>query len=478
MPRPVPHCDHVPETAFGKWFLRTETWSVHVLDRALRDLEQLIPERRPSYPVIADVGCGWGRSLKKLQVRFAPQRLIAIDVDPAMVRAALDQARRDGLAVEGLVCSGARMLLPDASVDLLFCHQTFHHLVEQEAAIAEWFRVLRPGGLLLFAESTRRYIHSWVIRLLFRHPMQVQKSAAEYLALVRSAGFGVGAPQVSYPFLWWSREDFGIAERWFRIAPPSEREETLINLVAVKPAGSPTGGASGFGETGHDAASTAGRAGAADARPVPQVLKRVSRGVSAGSSVCDGQCIGRMAWLVLLLSWLGVATAQAITVAGLQRLLKEAPTRELRFSETRESQWLSAPAESSGSMRSGATMLEKEIELPRRETWRILDDRMQLITPGSTVAKQFMFSESPAVATLAGALRHVMAGDMQALDKDFRLLPSGDERLWTLQLSPRREDVARFLRYLELQGNAQHLQLIVVVESNGDRTTTRLTSAP
>ncbi len=236
MPSPDISPPHVPETAFGKWFLHTETWTVHVLERALRDLERLIPDRRPSYPVVADIGCGWGRSLKKLQQRFAPQRLIAIDVDPAMVRAAVAEARREGLAAEALVCSSAELPLADASVDLLFCHQTFHHLVEQEAAIAECYRVLRPGGVLLFAESTRRYIHSWMIRLLFRHPMQVQKSAPEYLALVRSAGFRVEPAQISLPYLWWSREDLGIAERWFGIAPPADREETLINLVAVKPA--------------------------------------------------------------------------------------------------------------------------------------------------------------------------------------------------------------------------------------------------
>lgn len=242
MPITDPPLQHVPETAFGKWFLRTDTWTVHVLERALCDLERLIPDRRASYSVVADVGCGWGRSLGKLQRRFAPQRLIAIDVDPAMVQAALGEAGREGLAAEGLVCTSDKLPLADGSVDLLLCHQTFHHLVEQEAAIAEWYRVLRPGGMLLFAESTRRYIHSWMIRLLFRHPMQVQKSAPEYLALVRNAGFRVEPAQVSYPYLWWSREDLGIGERWFGLTPPpqQQREETLINLVAVKPARPPS----------------------------------------------------------------------------------------------------------------------------------------------------------------------------------------------------------------------------------------------
>lgn len=117
-----------------------------------------------------------------------------------------------------------------------FCHQTFHHLVEQEAALAEFLRVLKPGGVLLFAESTRRYIHSWIIRALFRHPMDVQRTAPEYLQMVRAAGFVVPETSISYPYLWWSRGDLGILERWFGIAPPAAREETLLNLVAIKPA--------------------------------------------------------------------------------------------------------------------------------------------------------------------------------------------------------------------------------------------------
>ncbi|MEC5396599.1 class I SAM-dependent methyltransferase [Uliginosibacterium sp. H1] len=226
---------HVPETAFGKWFLRTPTWTVHVLERAFKDLERLIPDRKPSYGVVADVGCGYGRSLAKLHERFAPKRLIGMDIDPEMIEAAGREVAAAGVDAEFVRCSSSRILLPDDSVDVLFCHQTFHHLIDQDAAIREFFRVLKPGGMLLFAESTKRYIHSWMIRLLFRHPMEVQKTAEEYLAMVRQAGFDVPDERVSYPFLWWSREDLGILERVFRIQPPARREETLINLVAIKP---------------------------------------------------------------------------------------------------------------------------------------------------------------------------------------------------------------------------------------------------
>jgi ubiquinone/menaquinone biosynthesis C-methylase UbiE len=230
-----PQETYVPETGFGLWFLRTNTWTLHVLERALVDLDRLIPERKVAYPVIADVGCGWGRSLPKLQQRFAPQRLIGMDIDPAMLQASTKEVQQAGIHAELICSSSSSLRLQNDSVDLLFCHQTFHHLIEQEKAIAEFYRVLKPGGVLLFAESTRRYIYSWMIRLLFRHPMEVQKTAEQYLALVRSAGFSVAPESISYPYLWWSREDLGIAENWFGIRPPAQREETLINLVAVKP---------------------------------------------------------------------------------------------------------------------------------------------------------------------------------------------------------------------------------------------------
>jgi hypothetical protein len=64
--------------------------------------------------------------------------------------------------------------------------------------------------------------------------MQVQKSAAQYLKLIRGAGFTVDADAISLPYLWWSRSDLGLKEALLGIAPPVGHEETLINLVAVR----------------------------------------------------------------------------------------------------------------------------------------------------------------------------------------------------------------------------------------------------
>jgi ubiquinone/menaquinone biosynthesis C-methylase UbiE len=226
----------VPESRFGVWFLNTRTWCDRVLKVAIADLRCLMQHPNANYPVVLDVGCGHGRSLPLLMDAFRPERLIGVDREKTVLANALRRAAAIGPSVTLIQGDCSWLPLRDASVDLIFCHQTFHHLVDQERALQEFHRVLRPCGVLLFAESTRAYIESWIIRLLFRHPMQVQRSAGEYLAMLRGCGFMVAPGAVSYPYLWWSRADLGGAERLLRIPPPQpgRREETLLNAVAVK----------------------------------------------------------------------------------------------------------------------------------------------------------------------------------------------------------------------------------------------------
>jgi ubiquinone/menaquinone biosynthesis C-methylase UbiE len=228
---------HVPESRFGKWFLRTDIWETRVLDLAIDDLDRLIEDRAASYPVIVDVGCGAGQSLQRLRDRFAPELIVGLDIDFEMLGLSALRTRDLDLPVVFVQGTSADIGLAKESVDMLFCHQTFHHLPDQQSAIREFHRVLKPGGLLLFAESTRAFIHSWIIRLLFRHPMDVQKSADEYREFIEQAGFDCDSSTISYPYLWWSRADLGLRETLTDRAPPEEREETLLNLVAVKRGG-------------------------------------------------------------------------------------------------------------------------------------------------------------------------------------------------------------------------------------------------
>ena len=233
--------DFVPESRFGFWFLGTRTWEREVIRDSLERLAPLISAPRASYQVVLDAGCGQGKAFSLLRERFRPQRLIGLDSEIKGLRRARKFAARRRAQVELLKGDCSAIPLPDVCVDLIFCHQTFHHLVHQERALAEFYRVLKPDGLLLFAESTRAYICTWFIWFLFRHPQESQRSAEEYLAMIRRAGFAFDAHNVLFPYLWWSRTTLkGVLELLHLRRTPrlGEREETLVYMAATKPAAS------------------------------------------------------------------------------------------------------------------------------------------------------------------------------------------------------------------------------------------------
>lgn len=224
----------VRETRFGDWFTTTDTWINRVLKIALDDLESLMTPKLDRYPTILDIGFGNGHSLLMLDRRFHPEKLIGLDISPEASELAADKINACDSEVKILVNNAAAIELPDNSVDMILCHQTLHHVVDQIRAVREFYRVLKPGGALLMAESCRKFIHSLPVRIFFRHPMDVQKTDIEYLRLIEDSGFVVRPENISRPYLWWSQVDFGLRELLGKKIS-EDKEETLINVVAYKP---------------------------------------------------------------------------------------------------------------------------------------------------------------------------------------------------------------------------------------------------
>jgi SAM-dependent methyltransferase len=82
---------------------------------------------------------------------------VGVDISPkALKLAEALKARRaparGGGTLDFLAYDGRRLPLEDASVDRVICFDAFHHVRDQGATLAEFARVLRPGGRAAFME--------------------------------------------------------------------------------------------------------------------------------------------------------------------------------------------------------------------------------------------------------------------------------------------------------------------------------------
>ena len=121
------------------WVQRITYYPVHdpVLD-ALRDA-------RPAR--LLDLGCGTGQLTSRLAARFPPARVVGCDFSAGM----LDRAGSRGRAIDLVQSDAGDLPFAAGSFDVVVSTEAFHWFPDQGAALAECFRVLRPGGRLLIA---------------------------------------------------------------------------------------------------------------------------------------------------------------------------------------------------------------------------------------------------------------------------------------------------------------------------------------
>lgn len=130
-------------------------------------LSEVYDKHRPSYPTAAidfvvrglpepataaDVGCGTGISTRLLAAKI--DRVLGIDPNADM----LDQARsvnsEQAHRIEYRLGTGENTGLPDKSVNLVLCAQSFHWF-DPGAAMREFHRILKPDGRLALMWNIR-----------------------------------------------------------------------------------------------------------------------------------------------------------------------------------------------------------------------------------------------------------------------------------------------------------------------------------
>lgn len=129
------------------------------LEREEREREErtdLLVASLPLRPgmVVADIGAGTGYLARRMAGAVTPGgKVLAVDVQPEMVRMLEDMTRLAGLPqIQPVLGAEDDVRLPEASVDLAIMVDVYHELAYPYEMLASITRALKPGGLLAFVE--------------------------------------------------------------------------------------------------------------------------------------------------------------------------------------------------------------------------------------------------------------------------------------------------------------------------------------
>jgi malonyl-CoA O-methyltransferase len=99
---------------------------------------------------VLDVGCGPGRASGAMKRRWPRSEIVALDLALPMLREVPKQTRW-WRPVRRVCAEATQLPLADGTVDVIFSSLCLQWVPDLPAALAEFRRVLRPEGLLLFA---------------------------------------------------------------------------------------------------------------------------------------------------------------------------------------------------------------------------------------------------------------------------------------------------------------------------------------
>jgi SAM-dependent methyltransferase len=110
----------------------------------------------PSSSTGLDVGCGVGLYMLWLAEAVGPKGRV-IGIEPTLERVEVARelvgAQIEAGRLELRQGDGTALAMPAGSFDWLWCGDVLHHIVDTAAALAEFRRVVRPGGRIIIKES-------------------------------------------------------------------------------------------------------------------------------------------------------------------------------------------------------------------------------------------------------------------------------------------------------------------------------------
>lgn len=131
-----------------------ETGQQQVAAKLKRTLGGKLPE---PFGDALEIGAGTGYFSLNLASQGLIRNLTATDISPGMLKSLKSTAKDLGIKVRTVVTDAENLPFPDESFDVVLGHAVLHHIPDLDKAFSEFFRVLKPGGMIVFCGEPSRY---------------------------------------------------------------------------------------------------------------------------------------------------------------------------------------------------------------------------------------------------------------------------------------------------------------------------------
>jgi outer membrane lipoprotein-sorting protein len=185
--------------------------------------------------------------------------------------------------------------------------------------------------------------------------------------------------------------------------------------------------------------------------------------------------LSRLAPIVLGLVF-AITSPAALAAWDLQQLmdsLAQNRSSQASFVEKKNMAMLERPVESSGQLfYSAPDRLEKRTLKPKPESMVI--DGGELLIERGRQKHRLQLQAYPELAAFIDSIRGTLAGDRQALERNYQLSLEGTAERWTLQLLPRDDKMLAVVQRIRITGARDQVRGIEITQADGDSSVMRI----
>jgi outer membrane lipoprotein-sorting protein len=172
----------------------------------------------------------------------------------------------------------------------------------------------------------------------------------------------------------------------------------------------------------------------------------------------------------------GTAPAASWGIEQLMQRLAQVKNAKATFVERKHLRVLTAPLESSGTLVYTAPgYLEKHTLAPKPESLVLDKDTLTFDDRTRNRRRTLRLQDFPVLWAFVEGLRSTLAGDLQNLNRIYRVELDGSETDWRLTLEPRDPGVQRMVSQIRLGGGGASIRSVEVLEAEGDRSVMTIT---